>query len=134
MRAFYTVLLSLSLLQRKVILKFPGNLFLCILPCWRRIHNCQIESFRRQTCPLARVGLGASELICDYEQGRGRKEIDDGVECKEAASCRSFDSMSGGERGSLRLVLVLTIWSACFQAAISGTSNGHRLSQSIPMT
>ena len=76
MRAFYTVLLSLSLLQRKVILKFPGNLFLCVLPCWRRIHNCQschnfqIKSFRRQTCPLARVEVGASELICGYECGR----------------------------------------------------------------
>ena len=103
----YCTFISLSLLQRKVILKFLGNLFSCVLPCWRRINNCQschnfqIESFRRQTCPLARVEVGASELICGYERGRGRGEIDDGVECKEASSCRSVDSMSGGERGSL---------------------------------
>ena len=58
--------------------------------------------------------------------GGGGGEIDDGVECKEAVSCRSVDSMSRGERGSLRLVPVLTIWLVCYQAAISGISNNHR--------
>ena len=76
-------------------------------------------------------GVGSDLLLL---AGEGGGEIDDGLECKEAASYRYVESMSGGRRGGLRLVPVLTIWSACFQAAISGTFNGHRLAQSIPMT
>ena len=39
--------------------------------------------------------VGASELIYDYEQGRGRGEIGDGAEYRGAMSYRAADSMSG---------------------------------------